>query len=129
MPKFSSQSLDVIETCHHEIRAVVFEAIKFTDFSALCGYRGQEAQHEAFLMGRSKKDWPNGKHIVSPSEAIDVAPYPIDWKDTHRFAVLAGRLMQIGSVLGVDLRWGSDWDGDTRTLDQQFMDWGHFELL
>lgn len=63
------------------------------------------------------------------SRAIDAAPYPIDWNDRERFVFFAGHVIAAGKAMGVDIRWGGDWDGDKDLRDQTFMDLVHFELL
>jgi len=68
------------------------------------------------------------QHNYSPSRAFDLAPYPIDWQDRARFYVLAGVVLGAAADLGIDLRWGGDWDGDGTFQDQNFHDLPHFEL-
>lgn len=129
MARFSRASERALGTCHESIQGVLREAIKEFDFTVLCGHRGKEEQEKAFAEGTSKVRWPKGKHNCSPSLAVDIAPYPIDWKDHERFTYLAGRVMGIAQVLGVKLRWGGDWDRDTEVQDEGFRDIGHFELV
>jgi peptidoglycan L-alanyl-D-glutamate endopeptidase CwlK len=64
-----------------------------TDVTVLCGYRGQADQEAAFASGASKVHYPNSRHNVKPSAAVDLAPYPIDWKDRERFLVLRGYVL------------------------------------
>ena len=99
------------------------------DFTICCGHRNEADQDEAFHMGLSKKHWPESKHNREPSEAIDIAPWPIDWKDENAFYHLAGIVRAEAKRLGLPIRWGGDWDGDFDLQDQTFMDLGHFELL
>jgi peptidoglycan L-alanyl-D-glutamate endopeptidase CwlK len=81
--------------------------------------------------------WPNSKHNETPSRAVDIAPYPIDWEARGRFHVLAGHMMMAfhglqeeGEIRDtLDLRWGGDWDRDHVLDDQQFDDLPHFELI
>lgn len=129
MPSFSETSLQELHGCCFDLQSVLREAIKYQDFTVLCGYRGKEAQDEAFRTGNSNVQWPNGRHNSLPSNAVDIAPYPVDWKDVPRFALLAGRIMQIADQMGITLRWGGDWDRDTSTVDQNLKDWGHFEVF
>jgi peptidoglycan LD-endopeptidase CwlK len=126
---FSRASQLNLATCHEDIQMVLHAAIMIVDFSVLCGHRGEGAQNEAFLTGQSELSWPNGKHNTLPSKAVDIAPYPIKWEDTHRFAFVAGIIMELARVRGIKLRWGGDWDGDTETIDQSLADFGHFELI
>ncbi len=74
-------------------------------------------------------EYPHGKHNRKPSEAIDAAPYPIDWDDLNRFYYFAGYVKGIANEMGIKIRWGGDWDGDTILDDQTFMDLPHFEIL
>ncbi len=61
--------------------------------------------------------------------AVDIAPYPIDWKDHKRFYYLAGIVKGVASQMGIKVRWGGDWDSDNDLNDQSFMDLGHFEIV
>ena len=61
--------------------------------------------------------------------AVDVAPYPIAWDDRERQTLFAGYVLATAKALGVELRWGGDWDGDTEVRDNQFDDLVHFELV
>ena len=58
-------------------------------------------QGRAFLDGKSKLDWPHSKHNRTPSLAVDIAPYPIDWKDTGAFMVLRGFVLARAAALGL----------------------------
>ena len=78
--------------------------------------------------GNSKVKFPNGKHNKSPSVAVDVAPYPIDWKDRDRFHYFGGYVLGIAAMMGLRIRWGGDWDMDTQTKDNKFDDLVHFEI-
>ena len=61
--------------------------------------------------------------------AVDVCPYPIDWNNKERFYHFAGYVKGIADSMGIKIRWGGDWDGDTVFDDQSFHDLPHFELL
>lgn len=129
MPNFSRLSEQRLATCDARLQALLREAIKHVDFTVICGYRSQEEQEDAFRTGRSKVRYPNSKHNTLPSSAVDIAPYPIDWKDTARFARLAGYLERIAHEQGIRIRWGGDWDGDFATADERFIDMPHFEIV
>ena len=60
--------------------------------------------------------------------AVDVAPYPIDWEDRDRFHYFGGYVLGIAKSLGLNIRWGGDWDQDTQTKDNKFDDLVHFEI-
>ena len=126
---FSSSSLDKLATCSPLLRDVMFEAIKLTpiDFKVLWGHRGEAEQNRAYATGQSKLPWPKSKHNILPSLAIDIVPVPVRWEDVKRFCVVAGVVYSAALLVGVDLRWGGDWNRDGYTADG--WDWGHFELV
>ena len=99
------------------------------DCIVLEGYRGKETQNEYFETGRSKLKYPQSKHNQSPSLAVDVAPYPIDWEDKQRWYHFCGYVMGVADQMGIKLRGGHDWDGDRSFTDQSFHDLPHFELV
>lgn len=137
MPQFSEVSKQKLATCDSRLQLVLNEAIKYVDFTVLEGHRNRDAQNQAVLEGKSQKLWPSGKHNDSPSRAVDIAPWlpevKIDWKDIVAFGRLMGVVQLIGMQHGIKLRFGLDWDGDWRTVDQDptesFMDAPHVELV
>jgi hypothetical protein len=129
MPSFSARSLERLQTCDQRLQKLLHAAIRGRDFSVICGYRDREAQNEAFSLGRSTKRWPESKHNSFPSVAVDIAPYPVDWNDTARFARLVGYIERIAEEMEIPIRWGGDWDQDTFTADERFIDMPHLELL
>lgn len=128
MPAFGKRSRVALATCHDDLRRVAASAILVMDFSVLEGHRSNARQAELFAKRLSKARPGESKHNRTPSEAFDIAPYPIDWEDTGRFIYFAGRMIEIARGLGVELRWGGDWNGDT-LLTERFKDLGHFEIL
>ena len=128
MPHFGERSQRELDTCHDNLKILFTEVIKHFDCTILQGHRGQEEQDEYFRTGKSKVQFPNSKHNQSPSLAVDVAPWPIDWNDRERFYHFAGYVRGIAAKMGISVRWGGDWDSDTELHDQTFMDLPHFEL-
>jgi peptidoglycan L-alanyl-D-glutamate endopeptidase CwlK len=126
---FGNTSRARLDTCHPLLQEICEEAIKQVDFSVLCGYRTKEAQDKAVVDKASKVEFPNSMHNKSPSLAVDIAPYPIDWDNTTRFAHLIGIVRGIAAMKGIKIRTGSDWDSDGDITDHKFMDWPHFELV
>ena len=129
MAKFSRVSRQNLDTSHGDLHRLLSVAIRHFDFSVICGFRGEAAQHEAFLAGRSKVDWPDSKHNRLPSHAVDIVPWPVDWSNTKKMIYLAGFVMGIAKMLDVRIRWGGDWNMDYDPANEQFMDIWHFELL
>ena len=136
MPAFSESSKDALATCHRALQAVCRRVIGAYDFTVMEGHRGKYRQQRLLREERTQVDWPHSKHNATPSEAVDIAPYPIDWKAHGRFHVLAGHMMMAFHRLqeegeideSLSLRWGGDWDGDGSLDDQRFDDLPHFEL-
>ncbi len=129
MPHFSSRSRDNLRTCDYRLVELFNEVIRSFDCTIICGYRGQQAQDEAFFTGFSTKRWPESKHNTNPSLAIDVVPYPVDWKDIEPFKWMGPYVIGVGDSKGVKLRWGADWNGNRRTSDEKFLDYAHFEII
>jgi len=138
---FGSGSMAKLNTCHPDMQLVAIKALELSpyDFTIIHGWRGEEVQNALFDSGASRKRWPDSRHNAyrmndpkSPaSDAIDFGPWingKVPWDDTHIFAAIAGCFLAAASDLGVELRWGGDWDGDGSTKDQTLMDWGHVEL-
>lgn len=135
MPRFGQRSTTNLQQCHPDIQRVLTEAIKVFDFSVICGERNEEAQTIAFKGGKSKLEWPKSKHNKTPSMAVDICPWPIDWENVSSFKFLAGHILGIAHMMLKDktithkFRWGGDWDSDKDMDDQKFNDLPHFELL
>ena len=126
--KFGETSQKRLDTCHPKLQEIANEAIKYIDFSISCGHRSEAEQTAVFRAGKSKVEYPNSKHNPSPSRAMDVVPYPVDWEDIKRFAYLMGILKGIAMAKGYKVRTGVDWDSDGDITDHKFMDWPHIEL-
>jgi hypothetical protein len=129
MPTFGSRSTRNLASADSRLQELFNEVVKRWDCSVLCGERDRASQDGFFYSGKSKVRYPNSKHNSSPSQAVDVAPYPIDWNDLGRFYMFAGYVMRVAQELGIPVRYGGDWDGDKRTSDQTFNDLPHWELI
>ena len=129
MYKFGKKSAERLATCDYRLQELLIEAIKHIDFSITCGHRGEIEQNQAYADKKSKLQWPNSKHNTFPSKAVDIAPYPIDWNDTVRFAHLIGLIRGLAISKGIKIRVGIDWDGDGDIRDHSFLDFPHVELV
>lgn len=127
MPNFGRKSKHKLATCHPDLQYLFEVVVEEFDCTILEGHRSEERQEKLYKEGKSKLK-KGGRHNESPSEAVDVAPYPIDWEDTKRFCYFAGYVKGIAKVHGIPIRWGGDWDGDTEVRDNKFNDLVHFEL-
>lgn len=147
MPKFGNRSKENLDTADKFLQLIFNQVIEYFDCSVLYGHRAPAEQFELFKQGRrlengvwvienkskvvTYKDGTDKKsmHNEYPSLAVDVVPYPLDWNDTKRFYMFVGFVRGVAYKLGIPLRVGADWDGDTEVKDQNFNDLAHFELL
>ena len=129
MPSFSDKSLSKLATCDPRLQRVFHEVVRNFDCTILEGHRNRERQNQMVAEGKSQVRWPDGKHNTVPSMAVDVTPYPIVWDDRERQTLFAGYVLATAKAMGVNLRWGGDWDRDTEVRDNSFDDLVHFELV
>ena len=152
MPKFSERSLKRLATCEDDLRILMLEAVKHIDITIIYGHRTPEEQFELFKKGRriSRGEWliedrskivtykdgfkNRSKHNRYPSYAVDIAPYPIDWKDYQRFTMLgafimglAEKMYQYGEIKN-RIVWGADWDSDWNIKEHSLIDYPHFQI-
>lgn len=127
MPKFSKTSLRKLETCDARLQRVFKEVVKHFDCTIIEGHRSEKRQLKLLRQGFTKLR--RGNHNSYPSKAVDVIPYPIDWHDRERMHYFAGQVIATAASMGIQLRWGGDWDQDTEIKDNRFDDLVHFELL
>lgn len=128
MNKFSDKSRGLLSGCDQRLQDICCRAIEIMDFTVITGYRNKEDQDRAVAEGNSKLSWPQGKHNQFPSQAVDLAPYPVDFNDTSRFYVLAGIMLGVANAKNVKLRWGGNWNDDFNLRSNKFNDLGHFEI-
>lgn len=126
MAKFGKKSRQNLESCEKDLQLLFEEVIKYFDCTVTQGNRSVEEQEELFKKGRTKVKF--GKHNHFPSIAVDVTPYPVDYENTDRHYYFGGFVLGIAKSMGLDIRWGGDWDGDRETKDQTFNDLVHFEI-
>ena len=128
MTKFGKRSKERLATCDERLQKVFNEVIKYVDCSVLEGHRSEERQNRLFEEGKTKVKYPKGRHNSSPSRAVDVTPYPVDWDDRERQTLFAGFVLGIARSMDIKLRWGGDWDMDFQVMDNRFDDFPHFEV-
>ena len=121
MPQFSQRSKDRLASCHPDLRTVFDFIIKYYDITILCGHRGEDEQNAAHAAGNSHLTFPDSKHNKTPSMAVDVAPYPIDWTDIDEFEKLHELVEVVAYAHGIKLRWGGHWPN--------LRDYVHYEVV
>ena len=131
MPKLGKRSKSRLKGVDSRLINVLNEVCKYFDITVIEGLRSQERQNELVAQGKSKTKF--GKHVQG--KAVDIAPYPIDWKARDDFHYLGGWMLATANRLGYKVRWGGDWNassqfkGQRTTKDNNFDDLVHFELM
>jgi hypothetical protein len=136
MPSFGRTSTSNLNTCDTQLQDILNEVVKYYDCTVLTGHRNKATQNEKYFEGTSEVRWPNSKHNVNPSKAVDVAPWPIptdwgdkNWKDRVKFYELKAIIFFVAAKQGIKIRWGGDWDMDYDYTDNKFDDLVHFEII
>ena len=130
MPKLGKRSKSRLKGVDSRLKNVLNEVCKYFDITVIEGLRSQERQNELVAQGKSKTKF--GKHVQG--KAVDIAPYPIDWKARDDFHYLGGFVLGIASQMGINIRWGGDWSDSSlsqnrrTTKDNNFDDLVHFEI-
>lgn len=127
MPKFGEESLKQLETCDARLIHLFLRVVETADCKVLEGHRDPQRQIELYNKKLSRV--MVGKHNTVPSLAVDVTPYPINWKSINRFYYFGGYVLGIAEIMGIPIRWGGDWNRNFQVNDQDFNDLVHFELL
>ena len=131
MPRFGKRSKERLKGVDAKLQNVLNEVVKYFDIAVIEGLRSQERQNELVAQGKSKTKF--GKHV--DGKAVDIAPYPIDWKARDDFHYLGGFMLGMAASMGIKIRWGGDWNasslfkGRRTTKDNNFDDLVHFEIL
>ena len=128
MYKFGKKSKERLKGVDTKLINVLNELIKIMDVTIIEGVRSKEKQQEYFKDGKSKIDGITKKGMHQLGKAVDLAPYPVDWKNTGRFYYMGGMLRGIAKQLNIKVRWGGDWDSDGKIKDQKFNDLVHIEI-
>ncbi len=128
MYRFGRKSREQLSTCHKDLQDLFNEVIKYVDCSVLEGHRDERTQNKYYKEGRTKVQFPMGRHNTKPSLAVDVTPYPVDWNDRERQTLFAGFVLGLARGMGIELRWGGDWNRNFKVKDNKFDDFPHFEL-
>ena len=124
MPKFGKRSKERLRGIDARLVSVLNELVKIMDVTIIEGLRSEQRQEKLLKEGSTKTKF--SKHITG--KAVDLAPYPIDWKDRDRFHYMGGMIRGIAKQLNVPVRWGGDWDSDGETKDNSFDDLVHVEI-
>lgn len=137
--KLGPNSLAKLKGVRPELASVVQRAIELTtqDFSVLCGVRTPAEQLRLYAQGRTIPGdivtWTlKSRHLPDLDgfgNAVDLVPYPLDWKTPSKFDAIAQAMFQASKEQGVHLRWGADWDEDGKPREKGETDSPHFEIV
>jgi peptidoglycan L-alanyl-D-glutamate endopeptidase CwlK len=61
--------------------------------------------------------------------AVDVVPYPLNWKDIDSFKRLGYFVVGVAHGMGINVKWGADWNMDMDLSNETFLDYPHYELV
>lgn len=155
MTHYSRRSLTRLRTCHPDLEKLFLEVDKHWANTILEGKRTVEQQRANVAKGVSKT--MDSRHLDDPSNAVDAAPDPLSWPKMHehlaellshlsaqerrqmtkhileyakqmaRWYYFAGFVLGAAKQMGIDIRWGGDWDSDRDIHENRFDDLPHFE--
>lgn len=131
---FGARSEGNLKNVHPLLVKITRRALQISesDFTVICGHRDRAGQEQAQRDKTTKVAFPNSAHNQLPSCAIDVIPYPFtNWEDKAMFRKwkqIADAMMAAAKELGLDLRWGGDFNRDGNKTTSDSWDSPHFEL-
>ena len=135
--KYGKSSKSELEMADTRLRQVFNKSLELgrIDITIIETIRSREKQNKYFREGKSKVEWPDGKHniktISEKSKAIDAGPYIDGLSDNfNHCCFLAGVILAVARSLEVNIKWGGNWDMDGEPVtDQDFQDLYHYELI
>lgn len=153
MSTYNKNSLGKLMIAEPDLITIFQEVVKIFDNSVIYGYRSPAFQFDLYKKGRSfvNSKWiitdkklvvtykdgtiQKSNHNFDPARAVDVMPYPINFKDIKRIHYFAGFVMCMAIKLkeegriSHDIRWGGDFNRNTEVKDETFMDLAHYEII
>lgn len=142
---FGTASKKNLQGVHPDLVRLHEAVLPLFDHTVTDGVRSKAEQVKNVEKGVSQT--LDSKHLLQPDgfgHATDSTPYPNDWGAVQRgldamkradptlavarFYYYLGVQRGVAAQLGIPIRQGVDWDGDTLVGDQSFLDLGHCEL-
>lgn len=139
MPHYGKKSLERLSQVHPKLHRIAMLVIKVYDIAIAEGHRAKKEQDEAYGKGTSGVMWPNSKHNIEPSRALDSWIWPVEWptlkripteyhEEVRNYAKSVGKWYHMGGIfkgvavaLGIKIKWGGDFkslfDGPHVELD------------
>jgi peptidoglycan L-alanyl-D-glutamate endopeptidase CwlK len=140
--RFGERSKRNMQGVHHELVNVCERALLISnvDFAVIEGLRSKERQRELYAQGRSRPGsivtWTlTSKHC--DGLAVDLLPVnpatgKIDgasWNYLEGFQEISAAMFAAAESLDVIIRWGRNWDMDSKVGERGENDSPHFELV
>lgn len=120
MPVFGGRSITALKTVHPQLARVLTLAVASFDFMVIQSNRTQEEQEADYKKGVTRAHWLQSPHDFNPSFAVDCAPVPLDWSNTHSFFAMSVAVKSASRQLDIPVSWGGDF--------HSIKDMPHFEL-
>jgi peptidoglycan L-alanyl-D-glutamate endopeptidase CwlK len=149
LPSFSQRSLERRAGVHPDLCRLADRAVLRFDCTVLHngGVRSPELQLDLYNQKLTKT--LDSKHLMQMDgwgHALDLAPW---WPDEphvrwpgeegiseaerierwRRWSAFGGYMMGLAEWMGINVRWGQDWDRDWNFAEHSFIDSPHWELL
>lgn len=128
MPTFGKTSESRLIGVYPRLVTWAHRVVEIMDCTVIYGVRTLEQQKELFLSGASRT--LDSYHLVQEDgfgHAIDLAPYPINWKNYDQWWLLIGVGLAVAHDMNLPIVNGRDWDGDMDFDDQKFNDFAHWQ--
>lgn len=133
--QLSLRSLNNLTKVHPDLIKVVVRAIQITSVDFIVGAGARSLDEQRRLVAEGKSQTMDSRHLIQSdglAHAVDLWPWvdgAIPWQEWSAFRHVATAMMTAAAQLGVELRWGGDWDRDGYSTDHSFLDGPHFELV
>lgn len=132
---------NLLHQCHRDLRDLFMHVDDIVQVEILPSTIRTLEQQKKFVADGTSKTM-NSLHLITPehpfSRAVDAGPWPHVWpvegtkdfwKDWARLYYFAGVVMATAKIMGINVRYGGDWNSDFNIKNEKFYDGVHFELI
>ena len=119
---WGNKSKEAISTVDPRLVYIANKLADIWNMTIIHGYRGRELQtqlHEQNPNGALP--WPLSEHNHTPSRAIDIAPYPVNWEKVDRFDMMIGAAYAIAE--------GGNFRIDSGKFFSNVLDYPHIQVV
>lgn len=123
--KWSKTSRRRMENVHPDLVAIADRALGYgvLDLTVLREGGTRTEEQQSVLVKKGVSQTMNSLHLIQADGfgyAIDLAPYPVDWKNIQAFCLMGTLMFRAAMELGTYIEWGGHW--------VTFEDYPHFQL-